>query len=189
MAPETAAPTPAAATVISLQGVKKAFGEKVVLDGVDLEVRKSEILVILGRSGVGKSLTLKVMCGLVPPDEGSVSVFRQDVRSLDERGLRDVEDQPPQLDGRRGVIDAHALGLQLVAHGLVELELRAAPLALAPEERDDRRRVLLEVPDGVAASGEGDGGSRAVNEPHGECFYFPRPSKRRRASAADDVPE
>jgi phospholipid/cholesterol/gamma-HCH transport system ATP-binding protein len=71
-----------------LRGVRKAFGEKVVLDGLDLEVRKSEILVILGRSGAGKSVTLKVICGLVRPDAGSVTVFRQDVLALDERHLR-----------------------------------------------------------------------------------------------------
>ncbi len=82
------APPSAPRTVIRLRGVRKAFDEKVVLDGIDLEVRKSEILVILGGSGVGKSLTLKVMCGLVRPDEGEVSVFQQDVLALDERELR-----------------------------------------------------------------------------------------------------
>ena len=87
MADETA-PAPGPATVIRLHGVKKRFDTKVILDGLDLEIRKSEILVILGRSGVGKSLTLKIICGLVQPDEGEVTVFRQDVRSLDERGLR-----------------------------------------------------------------------------------------------------
>lgn len=93
MAPE--APPPAAAPpgagsriVISLKGVRKAFDEKVVLDSIDLEVRKGEILVILGGSGAGKSLTLKVMCGLLRPDSGSVTVFKQDVLALDERSLR-----------------------------------------------------------------------------------------------------
>ena len=92
MATETArepgAPPAATRAVIRLEGVTKAFGEKVVLAGIDLEVRKSEILVVLGRSGAGKSLTLKVMCGLVRPDSGSVMVFKQDVLALDERDLR-----------------------------------------------------------------------------------------------------
>ena len=80
-----------------LRGVKKAFGKKVVLDGLDLEVRRSEILVILGRSGAGKSVTLKVICGLIRPDAGSVTVFKQDVLSLDERDLR-------HLRGRFGYV-------------------------------------------------------------------------------------
>ena len=75
-------------TVIRLEGVCKSYEGKTILDGVDLEVRKSEILVILGGSGAGKSLTLKVMCGLVRPDSGSVTVFKQDVLALDERSLR-----------------------------------------------------------------------------------------------------
>jgi phospholipid/cholesterol/gamma-HCH transport system ATP-binding protein len=74
--------------VIRLSGVRKAFGEKVVLRDLDLEIRRSEILVILGRSGAGKSLTLKVMCGLERPDAGSVTVFKQDLLALDDRELR-----------------------------------------------------------------------------------------------------
>jgi phospholipid/cholesterol/gamma-HCH transport system ATP-binding protein len=85
---ETEAPAAGPKVVIRLQGVRKAFDGKVVLDGIDLEVRKSEILVVLGRSGAGKSLTLKVMCGLMRPDGGSVTVFKQDVLALDERDLR-----------------------------------------------------------------------------------------------------
>jgi phospholipid/cholesterol/gamma-HCH transport system ATP-binding protein len=88
MAPEAPEPGAAGKTVIRLAGVRKAFDEKVVLDSIDLEVRKSEILVILGGSGAGKSLTLKVMCGLLRPDAGSVTVFKQDVLALDERSLR-----------------------------------------------------------------------------------------------------
>ena len=86
MAPEPPAGSPR--VVLRLAGVRKSFDGKVVLDGIDLEVRKSEILVILGRSGAGKSLTLKVLCGLVRPDAGSVTVFQQDVLALDERDLR-----------------------------------------------------------------------------------------------------
>lgn len=74
--------------VLSLRGVRKSFGAKTVLDGLDLEVRRSEILVILGRSGAGKSVTLKVACGLLRPDAGTVTAFQQDVTALDERKLR-----------------------------------------------------------------------------------------------------
>jgi len=87
-APPPAGPPASPRSVISLKGVRKAFDEKVVLDSIDLEVRKGEILVVLGGSGAGKSLTLKVMCGLLRPDSGSVTVFKQDVLALDERSLR-----------------------------------------------------------------------------------------------------
>src|SRR5262245_60461226 len=87
MAPE-APPAAGPRAVLRLQGVRKAFGSKVVLDGLDLEVRKAEILVVLGRSGAGKSVTLKVLCGILRPDAGEVTAFKQDVRALDERGLR-----------------------------------------------------------------------------------------------------
>jgi phospholipid/cholesterol/gamma-HCH transport system ATP-binding protein len=73
---------------ISLRGVRKSFGGKVILDGLDLDVHKGEVLVILGRSGAGKSVTLKVACGLLRPDAGAVTAFKQDVTSLDERRLR-----------------------------------------------------------------------------------------------------
>ncbi len=87
MPPETGA-APEGRVSISLRGVRKSFGEKVVLDGLDLEVHRGEILVILGRSGAGKSVTLKVACGLIRPDSGEVTAFKQDVVALDERKLR-----------------------------------------------------------------------------------------------------
>jgi len=81
-------PSEPARVVIRLAGIRKAFGEKVVLDGLDLEVMKGEILVILGRSGGGKSLTLKTIAGFERPDAGTVMAFGQDVLSLDDRELR-----------------------------------------------------------------------------------------------------
>jgi phospholipid/cholesterol/gamma-HCH transport system ATP-binding protein len=59
---------------IKLSGVKKHFGNKVVLDGVDLEVEKGKSLVIIGASGTGKSVTLKCVLGLLKPDAGSVLI-------------------------------------------------------------------------------------------------------------------
>ncbi len=59
---------------IKLTNVHKSFGKKVVLDGVDLEIRKGESLVIIGGSGTGKSVTLKSILGLLTPEEGSITV-------------------------------------------------------------------------------------------------------------------
>ncbi|MEL6316963.1 MAG: ATP-binding cassette domain-containing protein [Pseudomonadota bacterium] len=60
--------------MIELRGVKKRFGSKVVLDGVDLRVERGESLVIIGGSGTGKSVTLKCVLGLLEPDAGEVWV-------------------------------------------------------------------------------------------------------------------
>lgn len=61
------------------RGVRKAFGPKVVLDGVDIAVDPGRSLVIIGGSGQGKSVTIKIAQGLMPPDAGQVLMDGQDV--------------------------------------------------------------------------------------------------------------
>jgi phospholipid/cholesterol/gamma-HCH transport system ATP-binding protein len=68
--------------VASVRGLKKAFSDRVVLDGVDLDLYQSENLVILGRSGTGKSVLIKCMVGLILPDSGVINILGQDVASL-----------------------------------------------------------------------------------------------------------
>jgi len=65
-------------------GIRKAFGPKEVLCGVDLEVRRGETLVILGGSGTGKSVLLKITVGLVRPDAGKLFLEGEDVTGFDE---------------------------------------------------------------------------------------------------------
>jgi phospholipid/cholesterol/gamma-HCH transport system ATP-binding protein len=64
---------------IELRGVKKRFGAKVVLDGVDLVIEPGSSLVIIGGSGTGKSVTIKSILGLIRPDEGAILVDGEDV--------------------------------------------------------------------------------------------------------------
>jgi phospholipid/cholesterol/gamma-HCH transport system ATP-binding protein len=59
---------------ISVKGLKKSFGRKIVLDGFDLEVAKGESVVIIGGSGSGKSVFLKCLLGLIRPEAGSIEV-------------------------------------------------------------------------------------------------------------------
>jgi phospholipid/cholesterol/gamma-HCH transport system ATP-binding protein len=61
-------------SVIETCGLRKAFGPKVVLDGIDLSVNKGESLVIIGGSGTGKSVLLKCILGLLHPDAGEVRI-------------------------------------------------------------------------------------------------------------------
>ena len=71
--------------IISLRGLKKSFGSLQVLKGIDLDVYKGENLVILGRSGSGKSVLIKMIAGLLRPDEGSVRVLDQDTARLNTK--------------------------------------------------------------------------------------------------------
>src|ERR1700761_2897972 len=76
--------------VISLRGVQKAFGEMAVLKGVDLDVFKGENVVVLGRSGSGKSVLIKIIVGLLQPDVGTVRVLGSDPNNLDNRELQQL---------------------------------------------------------------------------------------------------
>lgn len=73
-----------AESIISLQGLEISFGEKKVLQGVDLEVKKGETMAVIGPSGTGKSTILRALIGLLEPTGGSVFIEGQDVSHLSE---------------------------------------------------------------------------------------------------------
>lgn len=77
--------TPAAGALLSASGLRHAYGQRQVLDGVDLEVRRGEIVALLGANGAGKSTLLSILTGLRAPDAGQVRVLGRDPR---ERGAR-----------------------------------------------------------------------------------------------------
>jgi len=72
------------AAKISVKGLKKAFGRKVVLDGLDIEVAKGESLVIIGASGSGKSVFLKCLLGIIRADAGSILIDGEDMITADK---------------------------------------------------------------------------------------------------------
>ncbi|MBC7902646.1 MAG: ATP-binding cassette domain-containing protein [Gemmatimonadaceae bacterium] len=74
--------------VIEIRGLKKSFNGKAVLEDVNLDVRKGENVVVLGKSGTGKSVTIKCIAGLLQPDGGSLKVFGEEVTELDEDALK-----------------------------------------------------------------------------------------------------
>ncbi|OYD85397.1 ABC transporter ATP-binding protein [Azospirillum brasilense] len=76
---------PAHPPKISLKNVHKAFGPKVVLNGIDLEVGRGESLVVIGGSGTGKSVMLKCILGLLSPDSGSIRVDGEETTKLRPR--------------------------------------------------------------------------------------------------------
>ena len=70
---------------IKISNLHKAFGKKVVLDGVDLELNKGESLVVIGGSGTGKSVLIKCIQGLLTPDSGSIEIDGEETVGADRR--------------------------------------------------------------------------------------------------------
>ena len=77
--------------VIDIKGLCKSFGENNdVLKGIDISVKKGENLVVIGKSGSGKSVTIKCLVGLVEADKGEIKVFGTDVTKLNNKELNDI---------------------------------------------------------------------------------------------------
>ncbi len=76
--------------MIVIRDLKKRFGEKEVLRGVSFDVRDKETTVVLGKSGCGKSVMLRMIIGLMTPDSGSIEVDRKNIASLSYEELRAV---------------------------------------------------------------------------------------------------
>ncbi|MGN6603166.1 MAG: ABC transporter ATP-binding protein [Ginsengibacter sp.] len=76
--------------VISIKDLYKAFGDNEVLRGVNLEVHNKENVVVLGRSGTGKSVLIKIICGLLKPDSGEVNVLGKEVELLKDKELQEL---------------------------------------------------------------------------------------------------
>jgi phospholipid/cholesterol/gamma-HCH transport system ATP-binding protein len=75
---------------IRIRALRKTFGPKVVLDGVDLEVADGESLVVIGGSGTGKSVLLKCVLGILTPDGGSIEVDGVDLTALARREREEI---------------------------------------------------------------------------------------------------
>jgi len=90
LSPAQERPTPSGTPVIVLEHVKLAFDEKVVLADVSFTLGKGRTKIILGASGSGKSITLKIITGLLRPDSGAVSVNGHRVDQLSEEDLMPV---------------------------------------------------------------------------------------------------
>ena len=69
---------------ISFQGVSKHFDDRAVLSDVSLDVAQGETLCLMGRSGTGKSVTLKLMIGLIRPDQGQICIQDRNIHGLDQ---------------------------------------------------------------------------------------------------------
>jgi phospholipid/cholesterol/gamma-HCH transport system ATP-binding protein len=77
-------------TVIEVKGLRNSFGEALIHDGLDLEVRRGEIIGVVGGSGTGKSVMMRSIIGLQRPDEGEVRVFGEPMLDRDEAELQGI---------------------------------------------------------------------------------------------------
>jgi phospholipid/cholesterol/gamma-HCH transport system ATP-binding protein len=80
----------AADIVVQIRHLKKSFGDTHVLRDINLDLHASENLVILGRSGTGKSVLIKCMVGLIKPDSGSIHILNYDVSKLNEKQMNEL---------------------------------------------------------------------------------------------------
>ena len=76
--------------IIEIEGLKKSFNEKQVLKNISLKVKKGENIVVLGKSGSGKSVTIKCIVGMIIPDNGSVKVLGTEVGELNNDQLKEL---------------------------------------------------------------------------------------------------
>lgn len=134
--PDVVAPT--AEVVIRIRGLYKAFGTNKVLQGFDLDVRRGENVMVLGKSGSGKSVLIKCIVGLLEPDAGSISVLGQDVLSLTHEEL-------DRLRVKIGFLfQSSALYDSMTVRENLEFPLRRHWFAQTQEERDALVKEALE---------------------------------------------
>jgi phospholipid/cholesterol/gamma-HCH transport system ATP-binding protein len=129
-----------AAPVVNVENVCKAFGPQHVLNGVSLTVNPGETRAVLGRSGTGKSVLLRLIVGLQGPDSGIVKVFGQNITALSI-------DQLAPIRKKMGFLFQHAaLYDSLNVAENVAFPLRHHRADLTRNQQDDRvRQVLAEV--------------------------------------------
>ena len=129
---------------IRMRGVRKSFGGKLVLDGVDLDVAAGQGLVILGGSGSGKSVTIKCILGLIEPDEGVIEIDGVDVLKLPRREREALGDRIGMLFQNGALFDS------LPVWENVCFKLLAQNRITRAKARDKAAEVLAQV--GLAAT-------------------------------------
>lgn len=124
--------------VLSVEGVTVAFGDKVILDGLDMDVRRGEILGFIGPSGSGKSVLLRTVLGLNRKRSGTIKLFGHDLDALSD-------EMRVGLDMRLGVLFQHgALFSALSVLENIQVPMREY-LDLPPRLMDELARLKLDL--------------------------------------------
>ena len=125
-----------AACPIAVQGLRKAFGQQTVLNGIDIRIAQGETVAVLGRSGAGKSVLLKLLVGLEKPDAGSIEFHGEPILEMKPRELNEVRKRIGFVFQQAALYDsltvAENVGFPLERH-----------LQLSDSERQAKVRDLL----------------------------------------------
>ncbi|MGJ7033262.1 ABC transporter ATP-binding protein [Niabella hirudinis] len=126
-------------TVISIRDLHKSFDNNHVLRGVNLDLHSGENVVVLGRSGTGKSVLIKAIVGLLYPDAGTVSVLGQEVQELDAQALRNLRLKVGFCFQNGALYDSMTVGENLA------FPLKRNEPAMSRKERDRRIGMVLDA--------------------------------------------
>jgi phospholipid/cholesterol/gamma-HCH transport system ATP-binding protein len=135
--------TPYGEVLIRFSNVKKRFGPKVIYDGLDLEVLRGETLTVMGGSGVGKSVMLKLLIGLLRVDAGSIAYDGEELTKLRDRDFQRVRRRVGMLFQGSALFDSLSVG-ENVAYGLRE-HFSIGPRKMTHDEIDHRVATSLEL--------------------------------------------
>ncbi len=125
------------APAVAVEGLRKAFGSQKVLNGITLTVSRGETLAMLGRSGTGKSVLLKLIVGLARPDSGSVRIHGRDIAGLSLDRLGDIRKKMGFLFQHAALYDS------LTVEQNVAFPLEHHRKEMSKSEQHDRVRELL----------------------------------------------
>jgi phospholipid/cholesterol/gamma-HCH transport system ATP-binding protein len=121
---------------VVLRGLHKSFGDQVVLNGIDMTVDRGETLAVLGRSGTGKSVLLRIIIGLEKPDSGSVNIHGQEFAGISSDRLNEMRRKMGFLFQQAALYDS------LTVEENVEFPLKHNT-NMSQAERTDRVQQLL----------------------------------------------
>ena len=126
------------APVIEINGISKSFGDQEVLKNISLQLLNGENLVILGKSGSGKSVLIKCIVGLLNPDGGNIQVLGKDVTALHRKDMNELRKKIGFLFQSGALYDSMTVKQNL------EFPLRRIKKQLTQKERDDKINEVLE---------------------------------------------
>jgi phospholipid/cholesterol/gamma-HCH transport system ATP-binding protein len=124
---------------VVVKALTKSFGSQQVLKGIDLSVTKGEILAVLGKSGTGKSVLLRLLVGLEQPDSGSILINDQNIAGLPMDRMNEIRKKVGYLFQEAALYDS------LTISGNVEFPLKRNTKLSASERADRVRELLLSV--------------------------------------------
>ena len=124
---------------VLVKGLRKSFGKQTVLDGINFSVRAGETVAVLGRSGTGKSVLLKLLIGLEKPDSGSIRILGQEIAGLDMDALNEIRKKMGFLFQHAALYDS------LTVEHNVAFPLKRHTKITDSEQRDRVKELLAAV--------------------------------------------